>query len=110
MHADGSHVKQLTHIKAKNYEPTYSPNGKLIAFESKRSGSENVWMMNSSGGNLRRITKKYGLDPAFSPDGKLIAFDDRKIFTIHTNGSHQHALTHTSLPMADEFPHFGLIK
>jgi hypothetical protein len=56
------------------------------------------------------VTKVNGdLDPAFSLNGEEIVFDNGKIFTVHANGSHRHALTHPSTNMADEFPHFGLV-
>lgn len=36
--------------------PRYSPNGKWLAFLSKRSGSEQIWMMATDGGEARKIS------------------------------------------------------
>jgi len=48
--------------------PTFSPNGKLLAFRGKRG----IWIVGSDGRGLRRLTKKD--DEAFdwSPDGKAL--------------------------------------
>ena len=111
MHSNGSHVRELTHNTHNNFEPTYSPNGKLITYMSNLDGHYNVWVMNAGGSHQHRVTTGSGEDdPVFSLDGKLIAFDTGgQLFTIHTNGSHQHPLTHPPAGRYDEFPHFGLV-
>ena len=60
--------------------PQYSPDGKSIAFISDRSGYWELWLANSSGENVRRLTHFDGPSvgsPQWSPDGKEIAFDVR---------------------------------
>jgi TolB protein len=39
-----------------NFDPTWSPDGKQIAFVSIRSGAPELWMVNVDGSNLRQLT------------------------------------------------------
>jgi Tol biopolymer transport system component len=64
-------------IPADSVLPAWSPDGKMIAFQSKRDGDTyQVFVMDSDGGNKRRISDVTGnaRQPAWSPDGKLLAF------------------------------------
>jgi Tol biopolymer transport system component len=57
--------------------PTYSPDGKYIAFISNRSGKSGLWFMPSSGGEQKLIIDDDGVlgNPSWSPDGTKIAVD-----------------------------------
>jgi len=56
--------------------PALSPDGSQIAFMSRRSGNWEIYVVNSDGSNLQRITDDPAEDglPAWSPDGRVIAF------------------------------------
>jgi TolB protein len=63
-----------------NFRPTFSPDGKLIAFVSdKASTFPNVWLMNAADGSGRRALATPGLQQedvdslAWSPDGSQLA-------------------------------------
>eukprot|EP01093_Parvamoeba_rugata_P017472 TRINITY_DN7038_c0_g1_i4.p1 TRINITY_DN7038_c0_g1~~TRINITY_DN7038_c0_g1_i4.p1 ORF type:complete len:343 (+),score=58.38 TRINITY_DN7038_c0_g1_i4:533-1561(+) len=71
----GGEATSLTQDFAWNIQPTFSPDGKKIAFISDRGGMSNVWVMNSDGSNLVQVTKeKNNLihSPKWSPDGQYI--------------------------------------
>lgn len=73
---DGIIHRQLTTNPASDREPSWSPDGKLIAFESTRSGENQIWVMSLSGGEPRQVTTlSTGASQAvWSPDGSMIAF------------------------------------
>lgn len=86
MNADGSRQKRLTHEQGDpstprglffQVEPAWSPNGRLIAFASRRDGASHIFVMRVDGSGTRRLTdtKLDDGNPAWSPDGQRIAFD-----------------------------------
>jgi Tol biopolymer transport system component len=57
--------------------PQFSPDGRKIAFVSNRSGTWEIWLGDSDGSNLVRLTSMGGpkvIGPRWSPDGKRLAF------------------------------------
>ena len=51
-----SDIVQLTSNAGNNEHPTWSPDGKLIAFASNRGGSYQIYIMRKDGSNVTRIT------------------------------------------------------
>ncbi len=77
-----------------NVEPALNPDGSKIAFSSERGGRPMIYVMNSDGGNVKRLTfdGAYNSSPSWSPDGKKIAFagqaeDHFDIFVMNSDGS-----------------------
>ncbi|MDA1232805.1 MAG: S9 family peptidase [Planctomycetota bacterium] len=68
--------RQLTNGTAKDTNPKWSPDGRWILFESTRSGSGQLWVINPAGGESRQLTK-ISTDAStgiWSPDGMHVAF------------------------------------
>jgi eukaryotic-like serine/threonine-protein kinase len=63
-------------------EPTFSPDGKLIAYVSDRTGNFDIFLKRIDGGPDLQLTTDPADDvqPAFSPDGSEIAFVSGRSF------------------------------
>ena len=83
----------------------WSPEGRKIAFLSKRDGNWDVYVMNADGSGKKNLTRNRGKDgpsgwpPAWSPDGRKITFvSDRdgtyEVYVMNADGSGQGRLTH----------------
>ncbi|MBW2555240.1 MAG: PD40 domain-containing protein, partial [Deltaproteobacteria bacterium] len=62
-------LNQLTSSPGSNESPSWSPNGRHIAFSSSRSGSKKVYIMLADGSGERAVTWGKGNDtnPCWSP-------------------------------------------
>jgi TolB protein len=77
-------------------EPAWSPNGKLIAFTSRRDGRSHIYVMRADGTHVRQIThgNSDDNDSTWSPDQRRIAFSrDRELFTVGSAGGPVRKLT-----------------
>jgi Tol biopolymer transport system component len=52
-----AHFERLTDFEGAETNPAISPDGKFVAFISDRSGTFDVWLIQSSGGSLANLTQ-----------------------------------------------------
>lgn len=78
----GDKPQRVTHDKYTELNPTWSPDGKELAYSSDRDGLERVYIRNIDTGKERRLTKKDDTENQYratwSPNGKKIAFQTGK--------------------------------
>ncbi len=82
INTDGTGLTQLTDSPWEDNDPEWSPDGTKIVFKSTREteqdAREEIYVMDSDGGNAKRLTGTAGWqsdhDPSWSPDSKTIAF------------------------------------
>jgi TolB protein len=67
--ADGSNARRLTNGGGDNQSPTWSPNGRHIAFQSNRQGRWQIFAMLADGSGQEAITKNAAdsTSPSWSP-------------------------------------------
>ncbi|UCE20788.1 MAG: PD40 domain-containing protein [Candidatus Aminicenantes bacterium] len=69
-------LKRITFDSTVDYYPTWSPDGKYIAFGARGPKECHVMKIPSEGGEVTQITNVHSGHPSWSPDGHYIAFDN----------------------------------
>ena len=98
--ATGGTAKALTDALGDARQPTFSPDGKRIAFQSYRTGNWHLWAVSAEGTDLRQLT--FGpfddREPHWSNDGSKIVFSsDREgtydLWELELEAGRLHRLT-----------------
>jgi Tol biopolymer transport system component len=81
MNADGSDQRQITHLNAASFGPSWTPDGKRIIFSSNhhtdpKLGNFDLFLINPDGSRLEQVTTAPTFDgfPMFSPDGRKLVW------------------------------------
>jgi len=92
------HRVQLTRNDRDDLYPSYSPDGKKIAYTGYAVGSARgaIYTINVSGGGRSKVTE--GTQPSYSPNGKKIVYmhdgaNDSELYTIDVRTRHRVQLT-----------------
>ncbi len=107
MEVDGNNQRRLTNNPNWDTQPSWSPDGKRIAFRSDRDGNDEIYVMDADGGNPQNLTNNPNSDssPSWSPDGERIVFssdrdgnrdgnrENYEIYVMDNDGNNQHRLT-----------------
>ncbi|MEO2006109.1 MAG: LpqB family beta-propeller domain-containing protein [Candidatus Poribacteria bacterium] len=112
MDADGANQRNLTNHPRRDFSPTWSPDGKSIAFASAPEGNlfgdADIHVIDADGKSRRSLTNQPNNEssPAWSPDGNSIAFikDQRvgdaisseatsDVYVMNVTGAEQRNLT-----------------
>jgi len=92
--------------------PTFSPDGRQIAYMGRVHNHWEIWTMNADGSGRRQLTGQSldpqqtpsNVSPAWSPDGKQIAFLSNRdgpwrIYVMEADGSKQRPMFGEKLDM-----------
>jgi hypothetical protein len=84
----GTKIDEVTHDRAIDGSPAWSPDGKALYFTSDRTGIYNIFAWDLETRNLFQVTNVLGgaFAPAPSPDSRVMAFTSysAKGFDVHT--------------------------
>lgn len=80
MNSDGTGQTRLTFDVTFDGNPTWSPDGQRLAFQSKADGDHEIYVINADGTGLVKLSDNEHPDvfPAWSPDGRFIAFSSNR--------------------------------
>ena len=74
--------------------PAWSPDGRKLAFVSRRDGNSEIYVINADGSGQENLTQHPARDshPSWSPDGRKLAFVSRRdgnsdIYVMNADGS-----------------------
>jgi TolB protein len=101
INASGRDKIQLTHNNKNEFDLSYSPNGKRIAFAGSSEKSHNIYTISARGGGKSKVTE--GSDPDYSPNGKKIVYirgrgRNPDVYTINVGGGGKSKVTEGSSP------------
>src|SRR5262249_59266708 len=75
----GGRPRQITSDTYFKVDPTWSHDGRSIAYSSDKMGTQDIYIIEVATGRERRVTSLPGAEvsAAFSPDDSMLAFQDQ---------------------------------
>src|SRR5436190_8519289 len=103
VNADGTGLRQITPRGLGAFRARWSPDGQLIAFNSKFRSDPQIWVVRPDGTGLRKVTSATHGDrsfaPVWSPDSAKLAFPSfypqEDLWIVNADGSGLFQLTNT---------------
>jgi Tol biopolymer transport system component len=93
--------ESVVHIRA-----AWSPDGQTIAFTNQAAGAQGIYLVDSSGANMRLLRAGEGIGVHWSPDSKWLVFSaNGSLFKIKANGD---SLTQLTSSFTDIRPAWSL--
>ena len=92
-------LSRLTFDAGLQSEPTWSPDGRFIAYSSDKSGNFDIWVQPIGGGDALQVTHSPAHDwqPDWSPDGSQIVFRSERegggLFVVPALGGREHNIS-----------------
>ncbi|MCC6929103.1 MAG: PD40 domain-containing protein [Gemmatimonadaceae bacterium] len=109
--AGGGAATRITSGSGFDGQPRWSPDGRAIVFVSDRSGSENLYLIDPDGKNLRALTRGTGMayvSPDWTPDGAYIVVSrSNDLWLYHKDGGSGLRLTGQTPPATGGGPGGG---
>lgn len=103
MNFDGTGVERLTNGEGEASNPSWNPNGEVIAYSWTRgfaTGNFNIFLMDVASREYNQLTHSEGRNenPSWAPDGRHLVFmstrsGSHQIYTMLADGTQVHQLT-----------------
>jgi Tol biopolymer transport system component len=123
INADGTSLRRITPLGLGARDgATWSPDGRLIAFNTRFVGSPGpqIWVVRPDGSGLRQLTfptsSDYSYDPQWSPDSTKLVFQSfhpeinggqQDLWIVDADGTKLTQLTNTPEPAEEHNPTWG---
>lgn len=94
-------LRQVTYEQGQQDDPSWSPDGEMLAFTSDQAGNRDVYAQRLAGGEVVRLTDapEHDWQPAWSPGGEHVAFrserDGGGIYVVRAEGGRARRVSDT---------------
>jgi Tol biopolymer transport system component len=115
IHSDSTNEIQLTNTDAPKHEAIWSPDESTIAFVSEEDGTLQIYIMNSDGSNIRKLSQNpdWNLSPHFTADGQnIIYYHELALYIVGIDGNNHRELVSREKAVSSTFsthPYYNMI-